>query len=711
MTDNVHIDFETRSVIDLKKRGLDVYSNDPSTEPVCLGVAFGEQEVGLLSREDINFRDTSCEPLLDHVSSGGLVYAHNAPFEFAIWNKVCAPRFGWPMLKIEQMRCTMAMCYAMALPGKLEDAAAAVGIDMQKDMQGHRVMLQISKPRKIDDNGNVIWWDSAEKIQRVYDYCKQDVRTERALHSRLFELSPREQALWVLDHKINERGVQIDVPAARGAMRVVAAEQLRLNAEMSAVTGGVVSACTNVGVLANWVRSRGVDAPGVAKDDIVMLLEDSSLPSDVRAALELRKEAGKSSTKKLDAMISGMGADGRVRGTLQYHAASTGRWGGRRIQPQNFVRPPVWIEDPELQDECLNALIRGRDAAWISMVYGPPMDVVSACTRAFIAAADGHTFIAADYSNIEGRKLAWLAGEQWKLDAFTAQDNKTGPELYCVTAAGIFNVEPVTITKKDPRRQIGKVSELALGFEGGVGAFVTMGSTYNLREEQLAATLPSVLESATAKNLEGAHEFWAERGNQTLMSKDAWMAAELIKRAWRDRHPAIVRYWAALRDGSILAVQNPGNKVMVGPEGRQVTFRQSGSFLWCRLPSGRVLCYPYPRLKTTTTPWGATRHTLHYKTVDSITKKWVETHTYGGKLSENITQASSRCLQAEGIVRVDAAGIPVVFHVHDEIVGEVPIVGAEEKLILLEKEMARVPTWAAGMPITVEGWVSKRYRK
>ncbi|HET8881956.1 MAG TPA: DNA polymerase, partial [Solimonas sp.] len=587
-----HIDFETQSAVDLKKRALDVYANHPTTQPYCLGFAFDDDPVHLMDSLPTHEGRRLCtsgaagaDRLMRHVAAGELVYAHNAAFELAIWNSICVPRYGWPVLDAGQVRCTMAMCYAMALPGALEHAAAAVGIDMQKDMAGHRIMMQLAKPRPkrrkrgepaigVCPHCNGEGWnalleslcsctefhDDVEKYQRVYAYCRMDVAVERALHKRLLELTPAEQHLWTIDRRINSRGVQIDVPAARAALRVIASEMTRFNREMDIVTGGVVPACTNTKALADWVRLQGVPCAGVAKPDVIDLL-DGDLPGDVRTpvgldgevdirpgavrkALLLRQEAGKSSLAKIDRMIEVMGADGRVRNTKQYHSATTGRWGGRHTQFDNLPRPPRWLKKASDQDAVLNALIDGKGADYIAMMYGSPLDALVACVRGFIVAADGCDLIAVDYSNIEGRVLAWLAGEAWKLDAFRAADAGTGPGIYELTYARSFDVAVDTVDEF--MRQIGKVVELACGFGGGVGAFQAMAKVYNVKVSD--------------------------------------KQADEFKTRWRGIHPNITGYWDALEKAAINAVLF-GGVHSAGPDGREVRFKVAGSFLWCRLPS------------------------------------------------------------------------------------------------------------------------------
>lgn len=339
MPDILFADFETRSAADLKKCGADIYARDPSTRVMAFGYAFNDEPI-LLNR----IGEKPEPAIIDHVASGGTVVAHNAPFEWVIWN------FVWrrehpelPELKSEQLTCTMAMAYAMALPGSLEKAALAAGIDAKKDMKGQRVMLQLSQPRDYKPDGSVVWWTyeaNPQKWETMYSYCVQDIEVERQLYKRLMLLTKKEKELWELDHLINQRGVCVDVEAIKAAIKLVEFEQDKLDREMHKLTNGFVPTCTSVSLLTQWVKNQGVELDGIAKNDVADLLE-ADIPELVKRALVLRQEAGKSSTAKLKSMLFSACTDDRVRSIFQYHGAGTGRWAGRRIQPQNFPRPKI----------------------------------------------------------------------------------------------------------------------------------------------------------------------------------------------------------------------------------------------------------------------------------------------------------------------------------------------------------------------------------
>lgn len=613
--------------------------------------------------------------------------AHNAAFEIAIWNHVMT-RYGWPTVTPADFTCTMAMAYAMSLPGSLENASAAVGIDMQKDMKGHRVMLQLCQPKEYDCLGDPIWYTKdayPEKYQQLYAYCIQDTRVEQQLHKRLVALSAQEQRVWQLDQKINQRGVMVDLAAVDASIDLVKAEQNRLHAAMRKVTGNQVATYTAVTQLATWLESCGVVVDGVAKADVIELLDDPDLPPACREALLIRQEAAKSSTAKLEAMRNGVGEDGRMRGLFQYHGASTGRWAGRRVQLQNLPRPKI---SAQTVDDVLEMITKGTKAADIEMFYGSILSAVSDCLRGYLIAAPGHDFIAMDFKAIEARVLAWLAGEEWKLQAFRDEDAKTGPEVYLLGATKILTLigrpPAVPLTKKSPERQgYGKVPELALGYQGGVGAFQTMAKTYGVKVSDTEA--------------------------------------DAIKTAWREAHPNVVKYWYAVEDAAVRAVANVGAQTSAGPVGREVKFKKSGSFLWCKLPSNRVLCYPYPRIEEIETPWGALKDAVTYMcevTPGSNQKiipdkndyrNWQRIASYGGKFVENIDQAVSRDLLVEAMFRAENHNYPIICHAHDEVVAEVPVDFGSEKE--LEGIMSIVPSWATGLPVSAEGWRGRRYRK
>lgn len=664
----VHVDFETRSAADLKKTGVYAYAADPTTDIWCMAYAFGDEPVDVWQPGD--------EPparLVEHVMLGGVLVAHNAAFEKVIWRYILTPRYGFPEPEVEQWRCTMVGAYALGLPGSLENAAPAAGIDLAKDMTGRRLMLQMARPRKVEGD-KIIWWDDPDKRARLIAYCKTDVEVERALDKRLRPLSESELALWHLDQRINDRGVLVDEALANAAKAIVAQAQDHLDAQMREKTDYAVSRCSNRNQLVAWVRAQGVECDSVAKAAMETLLEeDSPIPPHVREVLLVRQEAAKASVAKINALLNGKSPeDDRAKGLLQFHAATTGRWGGRRFQPQNLRRP----EESDI--DTLIEVVATGDHEFVAMNYPQPLSAVADTLRGMLIAAPGHKIVAADYSNIEGRVLAWLAGEEWKLKAFRAFDDGTGHDLYKITAGSILGKRPEDIDKGE-RQSYGKVPELALGYQGGLGAFKTMGANYgvDLPDEQV----------------------------------------EAIKNGWREAHPRIKQFWYDMENAAVAAVRDKGSVQSVG----RIRFKVAGSFLFMRLPSGRFLSYPYPEVRTFDTPWGEPKEGLTYFSTIDVSKRgkivddeknsstWARIKTYGGQIVENATQAVARDVMADAMPRLESAGYPVVLTVHDEVVCEVPADrGSKEEM---EQIMCELPEWARGLPVAAEGMVSERYRK
>lgn len=671
MAREVHFDVETRSTVDLKKCGADVYFAHPDTDLWCFAYAFDDEPPEAWWRGQ-----PMPDVLTRHIAEGGTVVAHNAGFEYLAINKVLAARYGWPEISIEQMRCTAAMAATLALPRALGQLGTALGLDVQKDEVGSRLMRMMSKPRRMEGT-TPVWWDEEAKLRRLVDYCVTDVLTEREAEKKLRPLSEFERKVWVLDHAINQRGVYVDMRAVKKAQRVVEARTKELQLELQKLTGYSVATVGQVTSITKWLQGQGLDIDALDKKSVKDALAVVENPT-LRRVLEIRQEAGRASVKKLEAFANCVSADGRARGLLMYHGAATGRWTAQRLQPQNFPRAEEWW-DEEASALYFKALEDGNPE-WMELVLGSPITATANALRSFITAGPGNTLYGGDFSNIEGRVLAWLAGDTRKLEAFRAFDNGEGPDLYKLTASSILSLlrgtrlRPEDISKHE-RQGYGKVPELACGYQGGVAAFQKMAQNYDV-------------------------SFTDEQ-------------ADVIKSAWRENHPEIKHLWYDLEYAAYRAVVNPGQVFRVhSPQGydyQRIEYLKKGSFLWCRLPSGRLLSYMDPQVREVRTPWDEMKRAVTFMGVDSVTRKWMRFAGYGGLWAENVTQAVARDIMVASMVRLEDAGYPLVLTVHDEMLSETPKgFGSVEEFTRLARSL---PPWADKLPVFVDADEMFRYSK
>lgn len=760
----VSVDFETRSPVDLKTRGVFCYFEDPNTEVLMAAYRIDDGPVKCWT-----FDQPPPLDLWDAIKAGAELHAYNAQFE-SLGFDLLADRHGWPRPALEQFRDTAAAGAALALPRKLGDLAAALDLPVQKDKEGDRLIRLFSIPRKPrkDEPPGLYWNEPAdfpEDFKRFKSYCMRDVETEEAAARRMVPLSNFEQAAWVLNQRINRRGIRVDRMSAIAAMNLAERSKKLLDADMREATNGAVGTASQVTKLVEWVEQQGVPMDSAAKAEITDLLNSEDLPDHVRRALAIRQEAAKTSVSKLKAMLVGANRDGRVRGTGIYHAASTGREQSTRINFNNLPRPRKVFDENKPNRELLFKAIRSEDPDLLRFLYpdttapyapeiapfllpnndgalGRPLHLISDALRCFIWAAPGHDLLQADYSGIEGAVAAWVADEAWKVAALQAIiDDPSLPDMYRQTAAFILNTTTDIVTKKHPLRQaVGKTSELALGFGGGVMAFVGMARNYNVRLRPLfepvwAAAEPERREKA-ARRFEGVLK--RNKEGAQMLGREAWVACEIIKTGWRAQNAKIAAAWHALEEAVREAIKYPGIKATT--LGGRITYLVKQGYLWCRLPSGRCLAYAAPKLKDqmwvkvkcpdgtwsdpetmdreeaeaaeirgTVLIQGPTSPRITCLGVDKTGKKMVREGLYGGILFENIVQAIARDILQNGMRKAEAAGYPIVFTVYDEIVTEVP--RGYGSLPEFEKLICELPDWAAGLPLTAGGWRAKRYHK
>lgn len=699
-----HIDFETRSAADLKRVGTHVYAMDPSADVTCLAYAFDDEAPRLwippstAPKELIEAQDPRLEPpqdLYDYVERGGKIVAHNAAFEWVIWRCIMERKHGAPRMEAAQLRCTMAQCYAMGLPGSLENAAAALGVEAKKDKRGYDLMLKICMPVGTKPDGSLAWHAKLEDYEGMYAYCIQDVEVERHIDSRVRRLSSREQEVWALDQIINMRGITIDVEAVEALKKTAVKMKRHYDLQMNAATEGEVGTSTSHAALKAYINDHFIRARSTDKAEIDRILDRPDIPDNIREVAQTKRLASKSSVAKLTSMLSCHSHDKRARGLFQYHAATTGRWSSRRVQVHNLPRP----EWSQRQVKKILRLLMDGDHMTVDTVYGPPMSAVASCIRACLIAPKGFDLLACDLSAIEARVLAWIAGADHTLAKF-----RDGVDVYVDQAADIYGS---AFTQGDKgQRLVGKVSILSLGYQGGIAAYVSMADGYGI---SLDPVFPVLWESANEderRKAIGSMKMWRANHKDEPTSNEAAVAADIIKQRWRASNPESVDFWYSVERAAIHAVAHPGDWV---PVNDKVSFRSAGSFLACRLPSGRLMFYPYPEVRWVKTPWDSEQMQLTYMSTKDSTRKWSRTPAYGGSLTENIVQAIARDCLVEGMLRAEDNGYKIVLHVHDEIVTEMR--QGEGDVQELERLMSAPIKWAPDLPLAAEGWRGERYRK
>lgn len=710
MSMRVHIDFETRSELDVSDVGSVVYAAHPSTDILCIGYAVDDGPVEIRGFETfhsgiyshLRFQLSELEELA--AMPDCIFIAHNSFFEQNIWKSIMVKRYDFPKIPIERWRCTAAKAAFFALPRKLEKASIALDLPIKKDMDGNRTMLKLARPRRPSISNPDRFWEPNKvpaEFEKLYDYNRTDVVVERLLDNSLRDLSPLEQEIWFMDQRMNHHGIQLDLPAISRAVEFMEICTERLLTEFKEVTNGAVEKPSQRNRFIEWIESFNILIPDLQAATVDRLLaqhksEDpilsKKLPDPIFKALSIRRQLSRTSTRKYQAMLNRVSPDGRLRDILLYYGARTGRWAGRGVQPQNFVRPKGDVY--KTIDDLMN-----YEYDIFDMLY-PVMDAIAEVIRGMIIAGKGMVLYVADFAAIEARVLAWLAGETALLESFHKNEC-----AYCLLASTIYD-RPIT-KANESERQVGKVGILAMGYQGGISAYAKMAGGYKLDMEPVFSiiwptTTPEEREKATKSYQAYRHQ------SEDPISEKAGLAADIIKQRYRLANPAINKYWYIIENAAIEAVKTD-KPVHVG----KLIFFTHGKgdfrFLHVKLPSGRPLAYHKPRLRETKTPWGKMKYQLTYMGEDPDTHQYIWLSTYGGKLVENIVQAVARDLMAEAFLRIEKAGYIPALQVHDEAIAEVPkdFGNVEE----YEALMAELPPWAEGLPVKAEGWKGPRYKK
>lgn len=718
------MDFETQSECDLKKAGAYEYSMHPTTRVLCLAFKIpSNSKVPLfdfyqMQKEWREFpRVFRCQWLQWIKESPYVFSAHNSFFETCIYNNVLVRRLGWPEIPVYKRRCTAAKAAAMAIPRNLADAGAVMRLPTQKDFEGHQVMLKLCKPtsawkqwtevkkliasgrrvgpkkQKIADKPEPLKFympkTSPEEFAKLYHYCKIDVIAEELLDEKLPDLNPFEQKLWFIDQKINLRGIRVDMEVVNKISKVMEAESRTMNNELDILTMGLVSSGNARNAILDFLTIEGLEMPDLRAKTVEDFLTNGKASGDAKKILEIRRALSKSSTAKYATFQRRAASDGRVRDILLYHGASTGRWGGVGIQPQNFPRGII--------KDIFEAIHRIKTCSLdeLKLLYGENlMPLFSSVLRGMFVSSSDSIMHVQDWNAIECRITFWLAGHEEGLQMF-----RDGRDPYKEMAMDIYVKQLLDIT--DDERQVGKAAVLGCGFQMGERKFIT-----------------------------SAWDVYRARVTKEV--------SRIAVKAYRKKHYPVTEMWNNYNEAAILAVENPSKKYRVG----KVKFYIESDFLKIELPSTRKLAYAYPKIEMGTVAkmkekdgeifyvsnlydfkaalqrgakkvdsfkskrltYMAVNHKA--KKIDCEIPKWTREKTYGGKLTENIVQAVARDLLAAAIVEADREGFQVLMHSHDEMVAE-----SLNSIKDLKEVMEALPPWAEGLPLKASGWSGDRYRK
>ena len=759
--ERLFLDTETFSGVDLKKVGAYAYAEHPTTEIMICTYAIDEGRVQTWDATESPTMPRELRKALRQVSrkKAKIVMANGLLFD----RLVIREKWGID-LPVSQIEDTMIMAFRHALPGSLDMQCQVLGVDAEhaKDKAGKALIKRFCKPTpKTYKIRRYTRETHPEEWAKFLRYAALDIIAMREVYWRIPDWgnTPKEDEILLIDQLINDRGFYVDVDLANAAIKAVQAHKEELKEEAWERFGGKLTGNDFLPILRDIAPAFTIH--NAQKSTLNDLLEDPDFPDEGKALIEMRLGASSTASTKYNPLVNGLSADGRRRGCLQYGGAKrTLRWAGKGFQPQNLARGEYsddhegkikrregesdvafWVRSHMLTNG-INSLLRGT-AHWAYDISKLTASTVRGC----IIPAKGKKFVVADYSNVEGRGLAWIAGEKTALMVF-----KAGRDIYCETAGKMFGLDPdyIKANRKD-LRQIGKACELGLGYGGGVAAFLQFAKNLGLdlytMADVMKGTFPDHIWAAAKRGYEYARINEAKRPPKPgkkderptyILPKNVWLTCDAIKRMWREAHPKTVAFWAELEDAVLCAIRNPGKAYWAGanvrPDGRKAlkivrtkakhdpTFDEerddpnaAGWWLKIELPSGRIMSYPGIALSVTTeidedTGKKRTSTRIKYQGENQTTRQWGFQYTYGGKLTENIVQALCRDILAWSMPGVEAAGYKIVLSVHDELITEVPDTDdyTTEELCAL---MCDLPIWAKGFPLAAEGDCMYRYRK
>lgn len=775
------IDFEGRSACDLLRRGAWLYSKHPTTEILCLAYKLpswprhAKPKLWHRAHEALGIK-ASPPPtdLFEYIASGGLIEAHNAFFEMCMWENNAVPLLGWPRITFKQWICSAAKAAAHSLPRSLDGGINALNLPVKKSAAGQVLIRKYCKPKKLTKTERewygddaIIYSEDADGLARLWAYNIQDVVAEEYFSEAVPDLIPMERRLWQTTQRMNLRGTLLDLELARSALYLAHKAKTKANAELEDLTG--IDAGTKRAAVKSWLADNELlELPDTKAKTLEWYLEREDMSARARRVVTIIKEVNRTSTNKYKRMLECVDEDGRARELLLFCGAErTGRFAGRGIQIHNLPKGKWAFKGINMDSACAD--VKTRDLAWCEGIHGDVMNLLSSCLRGAIIAPPGRDLLTADYAAIEARCVLWESGADSALDVF-----RTGGDIYCDMASGIYGYQIVKDEKAlfkallknsaakiaevinatgATQRDFGKVAVLGLGYGMGYLKFLLTLRTYNIvltRAEvlkMLGAKRLKKFEAVVRKKLFPKSEDYddekkfkaAEREaslNRRRLTEEREDPAKIMHElalckytvdTYRSRYPEVPAMWKAQEAAAIQAVQT-GKPVKCGP----VTWFVKGRFLKCRLPSGRCLNYADPSIVFAKTSWGEKRPSLRFMGINQKTKQWTRQATYGGKITENITQAIARDIMGLAMLAIDDEDdFDLVLSVHDELGAEVDKIAPSFAWELEDDSIAELPSpdtkrqekefealmsdcltaAFAGCPITAEAKRYQRYRK